>query len=71
MPKYRSNPTPWPNGGYYFLRFIQFLCSIGTIGTLSYFVYYLVKARFGIPYEFIILYVAVSFFFFPFTSRGW
>ncbi|KAK6507925.1 hypothetical protein TWF481_006346 [Arthrobotrys musiformis] len=58
MPKYRSNPTPWPNGGYYFLRFIQFICAIGTIGTLSYFVYYLVKARFGIPYEFIILYVA-------------
>ncbi|KAF3933686.1 hypothetical protein ABW19_dt0201102 [Dactylella cylindrospora] len=58
MVKYRSNPTPWPNGGYYFLRFIQFLCSIGTMGTLSYFIYYLVKAKFGIPYEFIILYVA-------------
>ncbi|KAF3908285.1 hypothetical protein AA313_de0206066 [Arthrobotrys entomopaga] len=58
MAKFRSNPTPWPNGGYYFLRLGEFATSIGTIGTLSYFIYYLVKARFGVPYEFIILYIA-------------
>ncbi|KAF3903291.1 hypothetical protein ABW20_dc0110408 [Dactylellina cionopaga] len=59
MPKYtRSNPTPWPNGAYYILRFGQFICSLGTMGTLSYFIYYLVKARIGVPVEFIILYVA-------------
>jgi len=59
MAKYtRANPTVWPNGGYYFLRLVQFLATIGTFGTLSYFIYALVKAKFGIPYEFIILYVA-------------
>ena len=59
MAKYRSNPTPWPNGAYYFLRFVQFLCAIGQVGILTYFIYYLVKARLSIPNEFIILYVAV------------
>ncbi|EWC46416.1 hypothetical protein DRE_04359 [Drechslerella stenobrocha 248] len=57
-PKYRSNPTPWPNPAYYFLRFVQFFVSIGIMGILSYFIYYLVKNRISVPPEFIILYVA-------------
>lgn len=58
MPKYRSNPTPWPNPAYYLLRFFQFLASIGIIGILSYFMYYLIKSRLRVPPEFIIQYVA-------------
>ena len=60
MAKYtRSNPDAWPNAGYYLVRFLQVLCSVGIMGTLSYFIYALLKAHLGIPYEFIILYVAV------------
>ncbi|KAF3905203.1 hypothetical protein ABW21_db0200163 [Orbilia brochopaga] len=58
MPKYRSNPTPWPNPAYYLLRFLQFVTSIGIIGILSYFSYYLVKSRMKVPPVFIIQYVA-------------
>ncbi|KAK6346557.1 hypothetical protein TWF696_006681 [Orbilia brochopaga] len=58
MPKYRSNPTPWPNPAYYLLRLLQFISSIGIIGILSYFIYYLIKSRMKVPPVFIIQYVA-------------
>jgi len=55
-PRYRNNPTAWPNAGYFFLRFIQLICTIGVMGTLSYFIYVLAKAHMGVPYEFIVEY---------------
>jgi len=70
MPKYRSSPDAWPNAGYFLVRFLEVLCSFGIMGTLSYFVYALVKAKLGIPYEFIILYAAAVFSLFNVVTTG-
>jgi len=66
----RSNPDAWPSAGYYLVRFIEFLTSIGIIGTLAYFIYALLKAKFGVPYEFIILIIAAIFSLFNIVTSG-